>query len=74
MTAQGMIDFYTNRVFDGPMACWVNSLDISCVCMYSSVVERQAFLISDPKWQVTHHPLQAQNLRFYVFEEQPFLK
>ena len=61
-----MMGIYTNTVFDGPIICLLSVV----FNIYSSVRARQTFLITDPKLQVTHHPLRG----LYVIEGQSFLK
>ena len=67
---------YTNRVFDGANSPYSESTGIilTVFIMYSNVIARQTFLISDFITKVTLHPMRAQSLRFYVFEGQPVLK
>ena len=50
------------------------SLTSTVYIMHSSVMARQTFLVSDPKYQVTHHPLRAQSLRFNVCDRQPLFE
>ena len=50
LSAEGMMGIYINGVFDGPITHGVNLLDDKNVyIMYSSVLARHTFLISDHK-------------------------